>query len=69
MLLTIAKYGNPVLRQNWMTREDVSNLLYLSGFELMRTWQEVLWPVRTPVSSTIASSVITAMTAKMARGP
>ena len=38
-----------MLPQNWMTREDIANLLDLSGFELMRQWQEVLWPVRTPL--------------------
>lgn len=41
--------ANRVLRQNWMTIEDVSNLLYLSGFEVMRDWQEVMWPIATPL--------------------
>lgn len=43
------KLAHPLLNQNWMTREDVANLLHLAGFEMMRTWQEVLWPVRTPL--------------------
>ena len=50
--LALAKYLNlarPVLRQNWLTVQDVSNLLYVSGFEVLRTWEEVIWPVRTPV--------------------
>lgn len=37
------------LRQNWFTPGDLANLLYLSGFEVMRHQQEVLWPVRTPL--------------------
>ncbi|HYO11207.1 MAG TPA: glycosyltransferase [Tepidisphaeraceae bacterium] len=40
--------AHPLLRQNWLTVPDVSNLLYLSGFEAMRHWEEILWPVRTP---------------------
>ncbi len=34
--------------QNWLTPADVSNLLYLSGFETVRQWREVLWPIWTP---------------------
>ena len=37
------------LPQNWMTVEDVANLLGLAGFEMIRNWREVLWPVRTPL--------------------
>lgn len=41
--------SRPRLRQNWLTVDDLDNLLRLSGFELMRAWGEVLWPVRTPL--------------------
>ncbi|MEA2736239.1 MAG: hypothetical protein QOE14_2690 [Humisphaera sp.] len=41
--------AHPLLRQNWLTVEDVTNLLYLAGFETMRHWEEILWPVRTPL--------------------
>jgi ubiquinone/menaquinone biosynthesis C-methylase UbiE len=41
--------SQPSLRQNWLTVEDLGNLFRLSGFELMRSWQEILWPVRTPL--------------------
>jgi SAM-dependent methyltransferase len=54
--LTVAqKLGraHPLLKQNWLTVEDVRNLLYLAGFETMRQWEEILWPVRTPVIDTI----------------
>src|SRR6185503_10360489 len=43
------------LRQNWLTVEDVGNLLYLAGFETMRHWPEILWPVRTPIIDTVAN--------------
>jgi SAM-dependent methyltransferase len=41
--------SRPRLRQNWLTVEDLSNLLRLAGFEPMRSWQEVLLPVRVPL--------------------
>jgi len=37
-----------MLPQNWLTGADITNLLYLADFELIRTSQEILWPVRTP---------------------
>jgi hypothetical protein len=37
----------PVLEQNWLANEDVSNLLLLAGFEPIRRWHEIIWPVRT----------------------
>jgi ubiquinone/menaquinone biosynthesis C-methylase UbiE len=35
----------PMLRQNWLTREDIDNMLRLAGFESIRSSQEVLWPL------------------------
>ena len=37
------------LPQNWLTVEDVSNLLRLAGFEPIRTSCEILCPVRLPL--------------------
>jgi len=37
------------LYQNWLTAEDLTNLLRLAGLETMRRWEEVLWPVSTPL--------------------
>ena len=44
------KFGlaKPVLKQNWLTVEDTRNLLYLTGFEVLRSWQEVLCPLPIP---------------------
>lgn len=41
--------ARPTLAQNWLTVEDVSNLLMLADFEVVRQWQEVIWPVKTPL--------------------
>ena len=37
--------ATPTLAQNWLTHEDVINMLNLAGFETIRTWNEVLWPL------------------------
>lgn len=41
--------AQPVLEQNWLVLHDVANLLNLAGFEMIRHWEEVLWPVTTPL--------------------
>lgn len=46
--LTLAQNFNlaaPMLNQNWLTHEDLNNMLRLAGFESIRTSQEVLWPL------------------------
>jgi ubiquinone/menaquinone biosynthesis C-methylase UbiE len=37
--------ATPMLRQNWLTLEDINNMLYLAGFETIRATQEILWPL------------------------
>ncbi len=46
-----AKLGvaKPTLLQNWLTVEDVANLLNLAGFEPVREWVEVLKPFNIPL--------------------
>ncbi|MBN2036763.1 MAG: glycosyltransferase [Chitinispirillaceae bacterium] len=41
--------ARPLHRQNWLTVEDVTNLLYLVDFEVIRTFEEILWPFRIPL--------------------
>ena len=41
--------------QNWLTREDLENLLYLADFEVIRTSQEVLLPLDVPLLSGFAN--------------
>ena len=43
--------------QNWLTREDLENLLYLADFEVIRTSQEVLLPLDLPLISSFANKV------------
>lgn len=53
--LNLAK---PMLKQNWLTPGDIENLLDLAGFEPMRRWQEVIWPIRTPVIDALFNRVL-----------
>ena len=39
--------AKPTLYQNWLTVEDITGLLYLTEFEVIRRWQEILWPLPT----------------------
>ena len=52
-LALVRRFGlaKPNLRLNWVTVEDLTNLLYLCGFEVMRRWSEFLLPVRLPLLS------------------
>jgi ubiquinone/menaquinone biosynthesis C-methylase UbiE len=43
--------------QNWLTREDLENLLYLSDFEVIRTSQEVLLPLNVPLLAPFANKI------------
>ena len=47
--------ATPVLPQNWLTVEDISNLLYLADFEVIRHWQEILWPLSTPLLALLSN--------------
>ncbi len=40
--------SRPLLEQNWLTVADVISLLRLSGLQPIRSWSEVLVPVRLP---------------------
>lgn len=44
--------AHPVLYQNWLTLEDIINLLSLENFEVIRTWQEILLPLNIPIINT-----------------
>ena len=41
----------PTMLQNWLSRQDMANLLHLSGWELIKTDTRILWPVGTPLLS------------------
>jgi len=44
-----------LLPQNWLTVGDVTNLLYLSRFEVIRHSRELMCPVHVPLASTLAN--------------
>lgn len=52
-LAEILHLAKPTLYQNWLTVDDISNLLNLENLEMIRTWPEIFWPVRTPIIDSI----------------
>jgi len=59
-LLIAVKLGlaKPRLTQNWLTVDDVTDLLNLSGFEVIRSWQEILWPLWTPGIAAMCNKIL-----------
>ncbi|NTW21957.1 glycosyltransferase [Candidatus Falkowbacteria bacterium] len=53
------KMPQPV--QNWITKHDVENLLYLSGFEIVKTGQRLLIPKYIPVLSWLFNKYLAKM--------
>jgi len=52
------RLARPTLYQNWLTVEDLRNLLYLANLEFIRSWEEVLWPLGTPLLAWLANAVL-----------
>jgi ubiquinone/menaquinone biosynthesis C-methylase UbiE len=50
--------ARPVLKQNWLTVSDVTNLLHLCDFRVVRGWQEVLCPVPMPFLASLCNRVL-----------
>ena len=50
--------ARPALHQNWLSSEDLRNLLYLSGFDVIRGWEEILWPLATPLLEPLLNRVL-----------
>jgi SAM-dependent methyltransferase len=48
-LAEVLGLAKPQLSQNWLTVEDIGNLLALEGFELIRTSAEIMCPIRVPL--------------------
>jgi SAM-dependent methyltransferase len=47
--------AKPTQPQNWFTRHDLNNLLQLSGYEVLREWEEVVVPLRVPFLAYLAN--------------
>lgn len=50
--------ANPLGHQNWLSKQDVRNLLRLSGFEVISESSEVLLPVRVPLLNGLFNKLI-----------
>ncbi|MCX7635016.1 MAG: glycosyltransferase [Syntrophales bacterium] len=48
----------PSLTQNWLTVEDMANLLELAGFEVIRHDEEILLPLYVPLLSSFANILL-----------
>jgi SAM-dependent methyltransferase len=53
VLNVAAKLGlkSPTLLQNWLSTDDVKNLLHLAGWEVIKADARILWPMRMPLWS------------------
>jgi len=40
---------SPTVLQNWLSTDDMANLLHLAGWEVIKTDARILWPVGTPL--------------------
>jgi SAM-dependent methyltransferase len=49
---------NKTLRQSWLTVPDVANLMYLTGFEMMRNWEEIILPIDVPLAARFLNKVV-----------
>lgn len=58
-LLAAQRLGlsRPTLVQNWLTVEDTTNLLQLTGFEVIRRSREIVVPVGVPIVSRVLNRV------------
>ena len=56
-LATAQKLGiaSKRLEQNWLTPQDVRNLLEISGFDLLRSWSDIIAPVDVPLISNFSN--------------
>lgn len=41
--------AKPTLPQNWLTIDDTSNLLDLAGFDVIKSWEEIIFPFFIPL--------------------
>jgi SAM-dependent methyltransferase len=59
-LRIVRKLGlaNPNLFQNWLTVEDISGLLYLADCEVIRSWEEIIWPLPTPLIDSLLNRFV-----------
>ena len=57
-LIQKLKLKKPTKEQNWLTRSDVRGLMNLSDFEVIKSWQEILLPIRIPLLNWLINSFL-----------
>jgi ubiquinone/menaquinone biosynthesis C-methylase UbiE len=57
-ILKMCRLSPPLLTQNWLTATDIESLLRLAGFEPVRHWEEVLFPIPLPLMEPILNRVL-----------
>ena len=50
--------AQPTLQGNWLTVEDITNLLKLADLEVIRRWHEVLFPLPVPLIASLANKFL-----------
>lgn len=50
--------AKPTLFQNWLTVDDIAGLLNLADYEVIRHWEEIIWPMSTPLLDRFLNSVV-----------
>ncbi|MEW6335703.1 MAG: glycosyltransferase family 2 protein, partial [Thermodesulfobacteriota bacterium] len=50
--------ARPRMTQNWLTVTDLRHLLNLAGFEVIRSWQEILLPLRLPFLTDLCNRIL-----------
>lgn len=51
----------PTQFKNWLTRDDIHNLLYISGYQTVNHYSFMLLPIYIPVVSTLLNAIISHM--------
>ena len=57
-IATALNLAKPTLLQNWLTPDDTRNLLDLSGYEVIRHWEEVLIPLPIPLLTAVCNKFL-----------
>jgi SAM-dependent methyltransferase len=60
-ILTLAqrvRLAAPMLDQNWLTTDDLRGMLTLAGFETIRDWREILFPLPIPLLAAFCNRVL-----------
>jgi SAM-dependent methyltransferase len=51
-------YKTPWPEQNWLSMNDIANLLLLSGYEVVRKGTDIFLPIHVPVVSEVANRIV-----------